>query len=94
MAQAAQEHDLRPEDISFKGALQTMNTFAPYLLMAAPEELDELSRRLLAAIAEHRVGQRPNRYEPRKRKRRPKPYGLLNEPRAQAQARLAAGGCR
>jgi hypothetical protein len=94
MAQAAQTQGLRPEDISFKGALQTVNTFAPYLLMAEREDLAEWSRRLLEAIAQHRVGQRPNRYEPRKRKRRPKPYGLLNESRAQARERLTAGACR
>ena len=40
----------------------------------------ELSQRiavLLKAIAVHRVGDRPGRLEPRKRKRRPKPYPLL-----------------
>ena len=31
----------------------------------------------------HRVGNRPNRVEPRAIKRRPKPYPLLNRPRRQ-----------
>ena len=36
---------------------------------------------LLDAIATHEVGNRPNRFEPRVRKRRPKKYKLLREPR-------------
>jgi hypothetical protein len=39
------------------------------LWTAGEEELDELGRRLRAAIAQHRVGDRPNRYEPRACKR-------------------------
>ena len=35
-----------------------------------------------------RVGNRPDRWEPRCVKRRPKPYKLLKEPRNQARARL------
>jgi hypothetical protein len=91
MAQAAVQHDLKPGDISFKGALQTVTSFAPHILTARRERLEELATRVLEAIAQHRVGHRPDRYEPRKQKRRPKSYGLLNEPRAQARARLAAG---
>ena len=36
---------------------------------------------LLDAIAKHRVADRPDRYEPRLRKRRPKHYGFLRKPR-------------
>ncbi|MFA7237012.1 MAG: hypothetical protein WC058_09125 [Phycisphaeraceae bacterium] len=35
-----------------------------------------------------RVGDRPNRIEPRAVKRRPKPPALLTEPRPQARTRL------
>jgi hypothetical protein len=93
MAQAALEHGLQPQDISFKGALQTVNSFAPHLLTAEPSALAELSRRLLAAIAHHHVGRRPNRYEPRKQKRRPQSYPFLNETRAEARTRLATKRC-
>jgi hypothetical protein len=44
---------------------------------------------VLSAIARHRVGNRPDRYEPRVRKRRLKPYPLMTVPRPQARARLA-----
>jgi hypothetical protein len=39
---------------------------------------------LLQAIASHRIGHRPDRLEPRQRKRRPKPYKLMTKPRPQA----------
>jgi Transposase DDE domain len=93
MAQAAQAAGLLPVQLSFKGALQAVNAFAAALWAAGVAELEELCRRLREAVASHRIGERPNRWEPRRRKRRPKPYPLLNEPRAQAQARLATTGC-
>src|SRR5216683_1917586 len=83
MAQAAQEHDVTPRQLSFAGAMQTLNEFRPLLLTAGDEELAELSGRIVAAIASHRVGDRPNRVEPRKIKRRPKGYSRLLKPRAQ-----------
>ena len=39
----------------------------------------------------HRVGDREGRCEPRKVKRRPKPYPRLTKPRAQEQAELLKG---
>ena len=43
---------------------------------------------LLWSIAQDHVGDRPDRFEPRARKRRPKPYPLLMKPRKQARAAL------
>lgn len=83
MAQAAQEHQVLPRQLSFKGALQTLNAFADSL-RACTAGLETLCRVLLAAIAQHRVGDRPGRLEPRRKKRRAKPYPLLNQPRAKA----------
>jgi hypothetical protein len=93
MAQAAQAAGLLPVQLSFKGALQAVNAFAAALWTAGASQVAELCRRLREAVASHRIGERPNRWEPRRRKRRPKPYPLLNEPRPQAQARLAAIPC-
>jgi hypothetical protein len=39
----------------------------------------------------HRVGNRPDRVEPRAANRRPKPHDLLTVPRAEARAELLAG---
>ncbi len=91
MARAAREAGLLPMQLSFKGALQTVQAFAAVLWTAGTKELEELGQRLRTALATHQVGDRPNRYEPRARKRRPKEYPLLNEPRPQARARLAVG---
>ena len=41
---------------------------------------------ILNAIASHRVGNRPNRYEPRKVKRRAKGYSRMLKPRAEERA--------
>ena len=92
MAQAAQEHDLPPRRISFKGTLQTLNAFSDHLRTCAPQDLKPLCRCLLEAVAKHRVGNRPDRVEPRAKKRRAKPYPLLNRPRSQARkAEIRAG---
>jgi hypothetical protein len=66
-----------------------VNAFAAVLWTAGEQRLAELRSRLRAAVLRHRVGDRPNRYEPRRRKRRPKPYALLSEPRSHARSRLA-----
>jgi len=89
MAQAAQEHGLTPRQLSFAGAMQTLNAFRTLLLTAAEADLPALGRDLLKAIASHRVGNRPERCEPRKVKRRPKGYSRMTKPRAQERAACA-----
>lgn len=94
MAQAAHRHQLPPRTISFKGALQTLTAFQPLLESTRPTDLACLHAQLLQAIATHRVADRPNRCEPRARKRRPKPYPLLTQPRAQARRALLRNDLR
>jgi hypothetical protein len=90
MAQAARASGLLPREVSFTGALQTFNAFRPLLEVAGSEaEALRLWLAMIGAIGQHEVGDRPDRYEPRKVKRRPKEYGRLTEPRAQAKKRLA-----
>jgi hypothetical protein len=91
MAEAALDHGLHPREVSFKGALQTLSAYRPLVERASPAQLPALYEDLLSAIASHRVGDRPNRYEPRAIKRRPKPHALLTRPRAEAKRLLAAG---
>jgi hypothetical protein len=92
MVQAARARSLRPEQVSFKGALQTFNAFLPHLHAAHSDaEAGPLWTELLDAIGQHVVGKRPHRYEPRKVKRRPKKFAKMTEPRKQAQQRLAKG---
>jgi hypothetical protein len=88
MAQAADENGCTPRDLSFKGTLQIMTAFAERLLEASQENMWELYDWLLLAIGAHLVGDRPNRIEPRARKRRPKSYPLLRKPRTLARSQL------
>jgi hypothetical protein len=81
MAVAANENDVEPRKISFKGAKQALTAFAPKLEAARPEERASLVDAMLVAVGCHRVGNRPGRWEPRARKRRPKPSKRLNQPR-------------
>jgi Transposase DDE domain len=84
MAVAASESEVEPRAISFKGAKQALTAFAPKLEAARPEHRAGLVEAMLKAVAYHRVGNRPGRWEPRARKRRPKPSKRLNQPRHEA----------
>jgi Transposase DDE domain len=81
MAVAANESHVAPRTISFKGAKQVVTAFAPKLEAAPPEQRAGLVAAMLKAVAYHRVGDRPGRWEPRARKRRPKPGKRLTQPR-------------
>jgi hypothetical protein len=79
MAAAAFQSGQSPWEISFKGTLQTLRQFLPILLSPISSEL--WCEALLTATATHPVGNRPDRVEPRRVKRRPKPYKYLREHR-------------
>ncbi len=80
MALAAAHSSVEPWTVSFKGALQTITNFVP--LLWSDVSTSRWCDALLAAIASHEVGNRPDRIEPRVRKRRPKNYPLMRKPRA------------
>jgi hypothetical protein len=84
MAVAAGANGLEPRQVSFKGAKQALTAFAPKIESARPGDRPALIDALLTVIAYHRVGDRPGRWEPRARKRRPKPGPRLGQPRAEA----------
>jgi putative transposase len=88
MAVAAVQADREPWTVSFKGTLQTISNLLP--LLSASLSTAQWCEALLAAIATHVVGDRPDRFEPRVRKRRPKPYQLMREPRENYRKRMAA----
>jgi DDE family transposase len=90
MAQAALGHSMVPRQVSLQGARQTLTAFYSPLAQASPSQREGIIQIVLSATARHRVGTRPDRYEPRACKRRPKPYPLLRVPRQQARARLVA----
>jgi hypothetical protein len=91
MAQAAlSQQQRRPWQISFKGALQAIAAFGGFWPVGRLADPDSYYADMLQAITEHRVGHRPDRIEPRAKKRRTNNHPLLTEPRAQARARLGA----
>ncbi len=74
--------------------MQTLEAFQPVIALQAGEEAEccnGLYQQVLAAIAKHRVADRPDRVEPRLRKRRPKHYGFLRKPRSATKRDLLKG---
>jgi hypothetical protein len=71
--------------LSFKGTLTIMRQVnPPTLRLIRTRKLEEsLHKAVLLIIAKDIVPARPDRQEPRARKRRPKNYQLLNKPRSQ-----------
>ena len=90
IAAAAEEHQKHPRDLSFKGALQALESFREECAAARSDNWIRLVDVTLKVIASNVVGDRPNRVEPRAIKRRPKPHDLLKEPRRDARKRLMA----
>ncbi|VTR94487.1 Transposase, IS4 family protein OS=Rhodopirellula sallentina SM41 GN=RSSM_03401 PE=4 SV=1 [Gemmata massiliana] len=93
MAQAAR-HEIPPRSISFTGTMQTLEAFEP--LLAWGSARDVVARRglyhlALDAIATHRVGDRPDRFEPRLKKRRKDYCDWFTKPRAEVKRRMAKG---
>lgn len=87
MAMAAGEAKVPPWQISFKGTLQSLTHFLPLLGACMP--LDAGCQTLIDCIASHVVGRRPDRYEPRRIKRRPKSHDLLMKPRSEYKRKAA-----
>jgi putative transposase len=90
-AQAAWEHHLTPRQISFAGTVQALEAFAPVLIAGAAEQLASLYAALFNVIASHIVGNRPDRVEPRRLKRRIDKYPMLRNPRAQERDAILNG---
>lgn len=82
MWHAAREHDRPLHRLSFTGTLHRLRDMLPSMLRAARQaERLRLTARLLKWIADDQIPDRPDRLEPRRKKRRPKEYSLLTQPR-------------
>jgi len=88
MAQAAIQADRIPNTLSFKHCTQLWLAWRRQGLLSTGDHWTEL----LIAMAQKRVGNRPNRTEPRQRKRRPKPFPLLQKSRQQARQDVIKNG--
>ncbi len=88
MAVAAIQADRPPWTVSFQGALQTITNLLP--LLTTRLATADWRHALPDAIATNVVGSRPDRIEPRVRKRRTKQGKLMREPRDHYKRRMAA----
>lgn len=75
MAQAASCYGRKPQELSFKLALQMIFAFRQAQIFSSGK--DDAYYQLLKAIAYKKVGNRPGRVEPRAVKRRPKAFPKL-----------------
>lgn len=94
MAQAAHAHNIEPRTISFKGALQTLEAFQPLLDFQGHRGASfraTLYEQLLESVALHRVADRPDRFEPRKKKHREKRFFNLPKPRHEMKRDILKG---
>lgn len=81
MVQAAVKGKLNVERISFKATLQAVRQWAPYIGLAPVREREQLYQSMLHAISRIPVPSRPNRTEPRVKKRRAKNYQYMTKQR-------------
>lgn len=81
MLQAALKAQRNVERISFKGTLQAVRQWAPYIGRADVEKREQLYQNMLTVISRVPIPNRPNRTEPRVKKRRAKNYQLMTKPR-------------
>lgn len=87
-AQAALTQGKLPRHIGFSGTRQIIAASWSDLSKASPQTARTMALEQFASIAQHQVGHRPDRVEPRAVKRRPKPYPLLRKPRQEARQEL------
>ncbi|HLQ25039.1 MAG TPA: transposase [Acidiferrobacterales bacterium] len=90
MAKAALLADVLPRVLSFTGAKRLLSAFADQLRRTSGDEIRTLIATVLRCIATLRLPQRPNRIEPRAKKRRPKNLPLLTVPRQVARDLILA----
>jgi hypothetical protein len=91
MAQAAAREGVTPRSISLKATLQVLEAFRPLIAYEAHRDAGHratLYEIVLQAIAVHRVADRPDRFEPRMAKRRPKRYDRLTRPRREIKLQM------
>lgn len=77
-----------PLRLSLQGTRHYLNNFMTQLLAACSTQRQQFYRTLLKVIAHKAVPLRPGRSEPRVRKRRPKAYPLMKQPRNQLRHQL------
>jgi Transposase DDE domain len=80
MLEASWTHGVVLDRLSFKGTVDTLRQWTP-LMAPSMFAFKRAREELIRIIAADQVPDRPNRSEPRARKRRPKSYQILTQPR-------------
>ena len=88
IAEACICYDKIPHQVSFKSTIQLLNKFMPFFVNSGENKNKILYSELLKKIVKSKIGNRPDRVEPRKLKRRQKTYKLLSKPRIVEKAKL------
>jgi hypothetical protein len=93
IAQATTQLDIDSRTISFQGAVGTLEAFQPVIAVQGQRltQRDRLYNELLDAVATHRVANRPDRFEPRQKKRRPNHYARMRKPRHEVKHEILNG---
>jgi hypothetical protein len=89
MTEAACVCHVRLDRLSFKGTLDTARQYSHTIAQVPPSYRklrQSLYADMLAVIAEDPVPERPDRFEPRCQKRRPKAYPFMTRPRRELKA--------
>ena len=90
MAKAASLADILPRVLSFTGVKRLLSAFADQLRRASGDAIHHLIATVLQRIAGLRLPHRPDRIEPRAKKRRPKNLPLLTVTRQAARDAIRA----
>jgi hypothetical protein len=89
MAEAASIHERQIARLSFKGSVEAMRHFSQIIAQArSHRQAVQLTNHLLETLANTLVPDRPDRAEPRVKKRRHKRYPLMTKPRHHWKASL------
>ena len=88
MASAAWLGDVLPRCLSFTSAKRVLLAFGDQHRRCGGRRLSFIFATVLAAIADLTIPSRPGRFEPRAKKRRPKPLPLLTVPRHIAREKI------
>jgi hypothetical protein len=90
MATAAKLSEVLPRTLGFTGAKRALSAFADALRRSPKQRLSFMFATVLGAIASMKLPYRPQRVEPRAKKRRPKPLPLLTISRQLAREKILA----
>ncbi len=82
MWEAGTTYGVPPLRLSLQGTRHHLDNFIPQWLVSSEAKRNTIYRTFLKIIVHKSVPERPERSEPRVRKRRPKAYPLMQQPRA------------